>query len=89
MAGGKTVIVASSRGGLYSTCERGRATEYQESHLQTVFGFCTITDVRFLRAEGLGLRPDARETTLTSAAHDVRHHMRPLAANESRVAQVA
>jgi FMN-dependent NADH-azoreductase len=54
LAGGKTVIVASTRGGVYSTSEGGRAMEHQESYLQTVFGFLGITDVRFVRAEGAG-----------------------------------
>ncbi|MBK9676773.1 MAG: NAD(P)H-dependent oxidoreductase [Betaproteobacteria bacterium] len=55
LAGGKTVIVASTRGGQYSTSERGRAMEHQESYLQTVFGFLGITDVRVVRAEGLAM----------------------------------
>ena len=44
LAGGKTVIVASTRGGVYSTSEGGRALEHQESYLQAVFGFVGITD---------------------------------------------
>ena len=39
LAGGKTVIVASTRGGVYSTSEGGRAMEHQESYLQTMFIF--------------------------------------------------
>ena len=89
LAGGKIVIVASSRGGMYSTSEGGQAMEHQESYLQTVFGFFGITDVRFVRAEGLGMGPDAREAALTSAAHDIRRHTQQLAANEARVAKTA
>ena len=89
LAKGKTVIVASSRGGMYSTSDAGQALEHQESYLKTVFGFFGITDVRFVRAEGLGMGPDARETALASAAHDIRRHTQPLAANEARVSQVA
>ena len=36
------MIVASSRGGVYSTSDAGRALEHQESYLQTVFGFFGI-----------------------------------------------
>ena len=39
LATGKTVIVVSTRGGMYSTSDMGRAMEHQESYLQTVFGF--------------------------------------------------
>lgn len=88
LAKGKTVIVASSRGGQYSTSEGGRAMEHQESYLQTVFGFFGITDVRFVRAEGLGMGPEAREAAMASAQADIRRHTQP-AANEERVAQAA
>lgn len=88
LAGGKTIIVASSRGGVYSTSEGGRAMEHQESYLQTVFGFLGVIDVRFVRAEGLGMGPDARETALASAANDIHRHTQT-AANEARVAQAA
>ena len=88
LAGGKTVIVASSRGGLYSTSEGGRAMEHQESYLQTVLGFLGITDVRFVRAEGLGMGEAAREAALTSAQADIRAHTQQ-AANEARLARAA
>ena len=88
LAGGKTVIVASSRGGLYSTSEGGRAMEHQESYLQTVLGFLGITDVRFVRAEGLAMGDAAREAALASAQADIRAHAQQ-AANEERLARVA
>lgn len=75
LAKGKTVIVASSRGGVYSTSEGGRALEHQESYLQTVFGFFGITDVRFVRAEGVAMGPDAREKALASAEADIHAHV--------------
>lgn len=89
LATGKTVIVASSRGGMYSTSAGGQAMEHQESYLQTVFGFFGITDVRFVRAEGLGMGPDARQAALASAAQDIHRHTQPLAANEASVEQAA
>lgn len=75
LAKGKTVIVASSRGGVYSTSEGGRALEHQESYLQTVFGFFGITDVRFVRAEGVAMGPDARAKALASAEADIQAHV--------------
>ncbi|KQP21739.1 FMN-dependent NADH-azoreductase [Pseudorhodoferax sp. Leaf267] len=71
LAAGKTVIVVSGRGGVYSTSEQGRALEHQESYLQTVFGFFGITDVRFVRAEGVAMGPQARETALRQGAADI------------------
>ncbi len=72
LAKGKTVIVASSRGGVYSTTEAMQALEHQESYLKVVLGFFGITDVRFVRAEGLGLGPEAVASAFASAANDVK-----------------
>ena len=71
LAGGKTVIVASTRGGVYSTSEGGRAMEHQESYLQTVFGFLGITDVRFVRAEGVAMGDAKKAEALQEAANGI------------------
>ena len=71
LAKGKTVIVASSRGGVYSTSDAMQALEHQESYLKVVMGFFGITDVRFVRAEGLGLGADAVAAAFASAAKEV------------------
>ncbi|AVP57582.1 FMN-dependent NADH-azoreductase [Pulveribacter suum] len=89
LAGGKTVIVASSRGGLYSTSEAGRAMEHQESYLQTILGFFGVTDVRIVRAEGVALGPEARAAALAAAAADIDTQVAPRAANQERLSQVA
>ncbi|MDP3834327.1 MAG: FMN-dependent NADH-azoreductase [Hydrogenophaga sp.] len=88
LAGGKTVIVALTRGGVYSTSEGGRAMEHQESYLQTVMGFIGITDVRFVRAEGVAMGPDAKAQALTVAEGEIRAHT-AVAANQPAVAKVA
>ena len=88
LATGKTVIIASSRGGSYSTTEAGRALEHQESYLQTVLGFIGITDVRFVRAEGLAMGETARSQALASAQSAIRVHT-GVAANESQAAEAA
>ncbi len=79
LAKGKTVIVASSRGGVYSTSEAGRALEHQESYLQTVMGFFGVTDVRFVRAEGVAMGDEAK-----AAAMALAHAQMQDAANQGR-----
>ena len=71
LAGGKTVIVASTRGGMYSTSEGGQAMEHQESYLKVVFGFFGITDVRFVRAEGIAMGDAAKAAAITAARTDI------------------
>ena len=67
LAKGKIVIIASTRGGIYSTSEAGQAMEHQESYLQTVLGFFGITDVEFVRAEGVAMGDDAKAQALQQA----------------------
>jgi len=66
LAGGKQVIVAVARGGVY---EAGSPAEFGESYLKFVLGFLGIRDVTFVRAEGLAFSPQHRESAL-SAAHE-------------------
>ena len=88
LAGGKTVIVASARGGAYSTSEGGRAMEHQESYLQVVFGFFGITDVRFVRAEGLAMGDEVRTKAIASARLEIQA-LATEAANEAKALQAA
>jgi FMN-dependent NADH-azoreductase len=67
LAGGKTVIIASSRGGMYSTNPAMASLDHQESYLKTVFGFIGITDVRFVRAEGVAMGDAAKAQALSGA----------------------
>jgi len=69
LAGGKTVVVVSSRGGAYGD---DSAYEHQESYLKVVFGFFGITDVRIVRAEGLAMGEAARARALEKAGGQVR-----------------
>ncbi|RYF42698.1 MAG: FMN-dependent NADH-azoreductase [Comamonadaceae bacterium] len=64
LAGGKTLIVGSSRGGKYDV---GSAMEHQESYLKAVFGFMGVTDIRFVRAEGLAMGEAAKVQALADA----------------------
>ncbi|MFZ5568577.1 MAG: FMN-dependent NADH-azoreductase [Pseudomonadota bacterium] len=88
LAGGKTVIVASTRGGIYSTSDAGRAMEHQESYLQTVFGFFGITDVRFVRAEGVAMGDAPKAQALAAAERDIKVHT-GTAANQAQVQAAA
>jgi len=88
LAGGKTIIVASTRGGVYSTSEGGQAMEHQESYLKVIFGFFGVTDVRFVRAEGVAMGEGAKAAALASARADILVATGE-AANQKDVAQVA
>jgi FMN-dependent NADH-azoreductase len=64
LAGGKRVILAIARGGVYAP---GAGTEFGESYLKFVFNFLGITDLTFVRAEGLNVSPETREQSLQGA----------------------
>ena len=72
LAGDKTVIVASSRGGIYSTSAGGQAMEHQESYLKVIFGFFGISDVRIVRAEGVGMGPEPKAAAMRTARDAIR-----------------
>jgi len=66
LAGGKTVFIASTRGGMYS---EGPAAvmDFQESYLKAMFGFMGISDVRIVRAERLTKGGEIRSAALQTA----------------------
>jgi FMN-dependent NADH-azoreductase len=72
LAGGKTVIVISTRGGFYSGVALEGVLDHQESYLKTVFRFVGIDDVRIVRAEGLGMGAEAKARALAAAEDAVR-----------------
>ncbi len=88
LATGKTVIVASTRGGIYSTSEGGQAMEHQESYLKVVFGFFGITDMRIVRAEGVAMGDAAKAAALNAAQADIAIATSRKAANQD-VATIA
>jgi FMN-dependent NADH-azoreductase len=59
LAGGKRVIIASSRGGLYAPGMPFEANDFQEPYLRAVLAFIGIEDIEIVRAEGLALGRDA------------------------------
>jgi len=67
LAGGKTVIVASTRGGLYGPGTPNAALDHQESYLRAVFAFMGVSDIRFVRAEGVALGDEQKTRSLRDA----------------------
>ena len=82
LATGKTMIVVSTRGGMYAGLP-GEVMDHQESYLKTVFGFLGIADVRFVRAEGLAMGDQARAKALDTADLEIRARFGQ-AGNEAR-----
>ncbi len=68
LAGGRRVIVASSRGGAY---EMGGPAEHQETYLKTFFNFIGIDDVEFIRAEKIGFGPEAKDSAMVAAREEI------------------
>jgi FMN-dependent NADH-azoreductase len=66
---GKRVFAAVARGSVYGP---GSPAEFAESYLKHVFGFIGVTDVTFVRAEGLGLSPEHREKGMSAALATIR-----------------
>lgn len=64
LAGGKEIIVAIARGSVSAAADRG---DFSESYLKFLFGFLGVTRVRFVRAEGLAISPEHRESGLRAA----------------------
>ena len=71
LAGGKNVIVASSRGGYYGAETPLAGIDFQERYLSAVLGFLGITDIRFVRAEGLNISPENRQRSIAAAERNV------------------
>jgi FMN-dependent NADH-azoreductase len=68
LAGGKKVVIASSRGGFH----QNNGADFQEAYLRQVFGFLGITDVEIVRAEGLAVSQEQRSESMTSAYASIR-----------------
>jgi len=64
LAGGKRVIIASGRGGMYGDAS---PADFQEAYLRQVFGFLGVDDVQLVRAEGVAYSPQHRSDALAAA----------------------
>jgi FMN-dependent NADH-azoreductase len=67
LAAGKKVIVASSRGGFYGPDTPTAFLDHQETYLRGIFGFFGITDITFVRAEGVNVSTEQRQAAIAAA----------------------
>ncbi|MBT2118606.1 FMN-dependent NADH-azoreductase [Dyella sp. LX-66] len=67
LAKGKRVVIASSRGGFYGQGAAAQSFDFQEPYLRAVLGFLGITDVEFVRAEGVNVSADHKTEALKTA----------------------
>jgi FMN-dependent NADH-azoreductase len=78
LSGGKRVIIALARGGLYGAGSPAAALEHAETYLRGVLGFIGIADPEFIVAEGLALGEETRQAAVAAALE--RANAVPLAA---------
>ncbi len=71
LAGAKRVILASARGGVYSTNPAMAGLDFQESYVKAIMGFMGITDVTVVRAEGVSMGPAVRDAAVAAAAQEI------------------
>jgi len=71
LLGAKRVIVASSRGGVYAPQTPMAALEHHENYLRAFFGFLGVTQLEFVRAEGLKMGPEQAERAVAGALRQV------------------
>lgn len=71
LASGKRVIIVSSRGSVYGEGTAAAFLDHQETYLRGFFGFLGITDITFIRAEGLAISPESRTAAINAAVAEV------------------
>ncbi len=69
LAGGKKLLIASSRGGAYADTPIA-FLDHQESYLRAIFGFLGITDITVIRAENVA-RTELREKSIATARAEI------------------
>jgi FMN-dependent NADH-azoreductase len=75
LAGGKKVVIVSSRGGVYSNDNGLAAIDHQEPYLRAVFGFLGVTDIDFVRAEGVNMGPEKKKEAIANARRAIREEL--------------
>lgn len=71
LAGGRKVVIVSSRGGRYAGTAFEQAMDHQEAYLRAVFGFLGVTDIEVVRTEGVALGAEARQAALAQAQKEI------------------
>lgn len=69
LCGGKRVIIALARGGVYADGSAAAALEHLETYLRGVFNFIGI-EPEFVAADGLAMGPTQREDSIRQALDD-------------------
>lgn len=75
---GKKVIIASSRGGIYSEGPM-KDLDFQETYLKAVLGFLGLHDVSIVRAEGVAMGEDSVKKAMQSADQQVTDTLKKVA----------
>lgn len=70
LCGGKRVIVALSRGGVYSSGPAA-ALEHAETYLKGLFTFLGVTDITFVVAEGVAMGDEAKAAAVKGAKDSI------------------
>ncbi|HMM66285.1 MAG TPA: FMN-dependent NADH-azoreductase [Dokdonella sp.] len=76
LAGGKQLVIASSRGGVYSEGSPGAAMDFQETYLRSVFGFLGVTDIEVIRAEGVNMSAEHKQQAVEAARASIAKEVR-------------
>jgi FMN-dependent NADH-azoreductase len=71
LCGDKRIIVASSRGGFYTAPSPIAEFDHQERYLTSIFSFIGVSDITFVRAEGINLGDEQRQRSLSAALAEV------------------
>ncbi len=71
LAVGKKVIVVSTRGGMYAGTAYEAAMDHQEAYLRTVLNFLGMTDVTYVRAEGVAMSAERKQEALATANRQI------------------
>ena len=66
LAGGKRVIIALARGGVYDAGSPAAALEHLETYLRGAFNFIGI-DPEFVAADGLNIGPEQKQAAVAAA----------------------
>jgi len=67
----KKLIIAASRGSVYSAGTPAAAYEHHDSYLKVLMSFLGIVDITVIRAEGLAFSPEAKETAIKQALSEI------------------
>jgi FMN-dependent NADH-azoreductase len=67
----KKVFLATSSGGFYSGESPAKVLEHSESYLKAVLGHIGLKDVTVIRAEGVNVGPEVRQTAFDNARRSI------------------